>query len=568
MIKPASLIFIFILLLQVCFAQRNTPQKVREQKPSRQNYFGDSGDIDRDYAVAVGVHSENPIAWNGGVANVYKQNEKGLWELTRSMHPKTSSNKDRFGQNACALSGNNVIVGDWMNAKKEFGAAHIFKFWGDTAWEQTAYLAPKTTTGVKSFGKAVAIYGNYAIVGANNSAYIFELQENGEWKQIKKLTKTNAEGFGNNVAIYQDYLIISAEWETIDGVENAGAVYVYYNDKKLGWKYLQKIKLNSENIKEKSDFGSSIAIYKNNILIGYPNAKMGEISAGNAYLYEKTGAKFEIKQKLYTEDFGFNKYRFGEKVSISENFIAIGEAQGKDHEGSVYLFEKIDDEFKEVNRFVTGKSVYYGNDFGQNGLSLSNNQLFVGFPGDNFCNEEDGGCGTAYFYQLQKTLPKKAAPPFIPEGVTQKEITKKMKQFNADSILFDYINEDDVYLLRSSETGLWGMYQTGNVIIPMEYESINFFGWNDPFTFVKKDNKWCIYYGGFSDEDHATHCGYDELKKFTHKNYLYVAGKRDGKWSWVNWHNGNSTNDNKTYAQELVIYNNWNPGNYSYFESK
>ena len=57
------------------------------------------------------------------------------------------------------------------------------------------------------------------------------------------------------------------------------------------------------------------------------------------------------------------------------------------------------------------------------------------------------------------------------------EIAKKMKQFNADSILFDYINGDDVYLLRSVESGLWGMYQEGKVIIPMEYEYINFFGW-------------------------------------------------------------------------------------------
>jgi hypothetical protein len=563
--------YLFILFLTLSLnglAQNNTPQKIVEQNPSKQNYFGESGDIDGDYAVAVGIHSENPIAWNGGIVNVYKQNDKGVWELTRGMYPKTSSSKDRFGQDACAMSGKYVIVGDWMNATQEFGAAHIFKFWGDTAWEEVAYLAPKTTIDVKSFGKSVAIYENYAVVGADKSAYIFELQTDGSWKQVKKITKTNAEGFGNNVAIHNDYIIVSAEWEDIDGIESAGAVYVYYNDEKLGWKYLQKIKLSSENIKTKSDFGSSIDIYKNNILIGYPNAKMGEISAGNAYLYEKNGAKFELKQKLYTEGFKFNKYRFGEKVSISENYIAIGEAQGVDHRGSVYLFEKTANEFKEVSRFTTGKSAYYGNDFGQNGLSVSNNNLFIGFPGDDFCDEDRGGCGTAYFYQLQKTLPKKIIPPYVPEGMMQKEIAKKMNSFNADSILFDHINQDDVYLLRSAETGLWGMYQTGKVIIPMEYEHINFFGWNDPFTFVKKNNKWCISYGGFSDDDHKTHCGYDELKKFSHKNYLYVAGKRDGKWSWINWYNGNSTNDKKTYHQELVIYNNWNPGNYIYFELK
>jgi len=563
-----TLTLLFISICTHYYAQNTPPQKIVEQNPIRQNYFGGSGDIDGDYAVVTGTHSENPIAWNGGVANLYKQNEKGVWQLTRSMYPQTSSNNDRFGQNACAISGNYIIVGDWMNVKQDFGAAHIFKFWGDTAWQQVAYLAPNTTTGVKSFGQSVDIYGNYAVVGATNTVYIFELHTDNTWKQIKKITKTNAEGFGQNVSIHGDYLIVSAEWEDIDGMVNAGAVYIYHNNKKVGWEYLQKIILNSEDIKPESDFGSSLAIYKDYILIGYPNAKMGEISAGNAYLYEKKGAKFELKQKLYTEDFTFNKYRFGEKVSISENYIAIGEAQGKNHEGSVYIFEKIDDEFKEVNRFITGKSSNYGNDFGQNGLSLSKNNLFVGFPGDDFCNEDRGSCGTAYFYQLQKTITKNTIPPYVPEGITQKEIAKKMKQFNADSILFDYINGDDLYLLRSVESGLWGMYQEGKVIIPMEYEYINFFGWNEQFTFVQKNSKWCIYYYGFSDGDHTTYCGYDKLKKFTHKNYLYVAGKRDGRWSWVNWHNGNTTHDKKKHHQELVIYNNWNPGNYTNFKLK
>jgi hypothetical protein len=564
-----NIIFILIntLLLGAISAQDTTPQKIVEQNPSRQNYFGESGDIDGNYAVAVGIHSENPNAWKGGVVNVYKQNTKGTWEFNRAMFPKVSDSEDRFGQGACALSGNNVIVGDWMNAKQEFGAAHIFNFWGDTLWRETAYLAPKNTLGVESFGRSVDIYGNYAVVGASNAVYIFELQIDNTWQEIKKLTKTNAGGFGQHVAIHGNYLIVSAEWEGIDGIKNSGAVYVYYNSNKVGWKYLQKIKLSAEETKIDAKFGSSISIFKNNIVIGYPKANMGEIlGAGNVYVYERTKLKFELKQKLFAEDFGFNKYGFGDQVSISENYIAIGENQGREYQGSVYLFEKIEEEFKQVNRFSSGKKSYHGNDFGQNGLSLSKNNLFVGFPGDDFCNEKVKGCGSAYFYTLQKTPSKKDIPAFIPQGLTKKMIDKKMKPHNADSILFDDINGDDVYLLRSSTTGLWGMYQADKVIIPMKYEYINFYGWNDPFTFVKKDNKWCIYYGGFSDDNHAVHCDYEELKKFTHQGYIYVAGKQDGKWNWVNWHTGNATHGNKTYHQELVIYNNWNPGNYSYFK--
>lgn len=562
----------FLLLFCSTFSQNLSPKKITEKEPHKQNYFGDSGDIDGDYAVACGIHSENPIAYNGGIANVYKINEAGKWIFTRTMYPTISNSDDRFGQNACAMSKDHVIVGAWMNVDQKCGAAHIFKFWADSSWKEVAYLAPKDTAGVRSFGGSVDIYGSYAIVGSTGSAYIFELQTNGGWKQIKKLKAPSgiiAEGFGNNVAIFKDYIVVTAEWEDINGVENAGAVYVYNKDEKEDWKYVQKIVLNKDEVKKEAEFGTSIAIYENNILIGYPKCDMGEIpNSGMVYLYENTDGKFELKQKLYTQDFGFNIYRFGEKVSLSDNFIAISQAQNRAHKGSVYLFEKEGNEYKEVNSILSPIDSYYGNDFGQNALALNNNRLLVGGPGDGFCEEKLSSCGAAYFYSLPKTLPKKTRLAYIPRGMTQAIMAKKMKQHDADSIIFDHINQDDVYILKGKKTGLWGMYQAGQELIPMQYEHINFSGWNDPFTFVKKNEKWCIYYGIFDDDEHLVHCGYDELKKFEHKDYLYVAGKKDGKWHWVNWYNGSITNSNKDYHQELVIFSNWNPGNYNHFDLK
>ena len=562
-----KLITISILLLSInLIAQENPPQIIKEAKPSWQNYFGNSGDIDGEYAAVVGTHSENPNSSRGGIVNIYKQNEQGVWDFTRSMFPEITHSDDRFGQNACALSGNNVIVGDWMNYDQKIGAAHIFNFSGDTTWQQTAYLAPIDTNGVDSFGKSVDIYDKYAVVGATGAVYIFELQKDETWKQIKKLNASSSSGFGVQVAIHEDYLLVSSQWETVEDIETAGAVYVYHNDINEGWKLVQRIHADTEDIRKSGEFGKSLTVYKNHIVIGYPKGKMGEMYAGKVYVYERKNDQFEFKQKLYASDFGQRKYAFGKQVSISENYIAIGEATGRDYRGSVYIFERLNDEFLEVNRLKTGFTVFDGNDFGQNGLSLYKNLLFVGFPGDDFCRENEKGCGSAYFYKLEKTLPKKETPPFVPKRLTKIDIEKKMKQHNADSILFDYINGDDVYNLRNSTTGLWGMYQSGKELIPMEYEHIEFYGWNEPFTFVKKDGFWCIYYGGFNTENHDTFCGYEELKKFTHKNFLYVAGKQDGKWRWVNWYNGSVNNDSKKYYQELYIYSSWNPGNYNNFK--
>lgn len=555
--------------ISVGFAQQ-PHQKLTEENPGREHYFGDSGDIHGEYAVVMGVHSENPNAWSGGMAYVYKISEDGKWELTRGMYPTVSSNQDRFGQGACAMWGNQVVVGDWMNVNQKCGAAHVFKFDSDTSWHQTAMLKPENEIDVESFGQAVDIYENTAVVGANGATYVFGLTGEGVWKQTQKLNDaTTSEGFGSNVAIHGDFIVVGAQWEDVAERENQGVVYVYQKQEDDSWSFLQKLTLETDERQINAEFGNSIAIHSNHILVGAAQKNIGEVGeAGVAYLYSLTRNEFTFEQKLFASDFGFNKYQFGENVAISEGFIVVAEGQSRDHKGSVYIFENIEGVYTETDKIVSPISAYYGNDFGQNGLMLDGNQLFVGAPGDGHCGEELSKCGSAYFYSLEKSEPKANDQPFIPAGNTAAVMDEKMKKFNADSIIFDPINLDDVYVLRNSDTQLWGMFQSGRVLIPMDYEYIDFSGWNHPFTFVKKDGKWGVFYGVFNEGKLTVDCRYDALKIYNNHDYLYVASKRDGKWRWVNWANGNELHEAKDYHQELVVYSNWNPGDYDYLELK
>lgn len=557
-----------VLIHFLLFNPARAQQKIIESEPRTQSYFGSSGDVHGDYAVVTATHGSNPNSWSGGFANIYKISEKGKWKLTRTMYPENSSSQDRFGQDACAMWGKQVIIGDWMNVVRECGAAHIFKFYGDTAWKQTALLQPKDHSNAESFGKAVDIYENTAVVSASEAVYIFSLKNDGKWKQAQKLKPpAGAKGFGNNVAIDGDFIVASAEWEDIAGKENIGAVYVYKKHMNGSWSLLEKLTLQGDEVQEKAEFGNSIVINNNTILVGIARKNMGEVEgAGSVYLYRLTRGKFSLEQKLFASNFGYNKYRFGEKLAISDEFIAIAEAQDQDHKGSVYIFEKKDGIYTETSRVVSPIRSYYGNDFGQSGLAIDGNRLFVGAPGDGHCGEELSQCGSAYFYNLEKSKLKKESEPYIPKGATAADQRKKMKKFNADSIVFDPINQDDVYNLRNTETQLWGMFQSGHLLIPMEYEQIEFAGWNHPFTFVKQDGKWGVFSGPFNDGKLSVSCRYDELKIYNHKQYLFVAGKRNEKWRWVNWSTGEELHEAKKYHQELVIYNNWNPGNYSHFD--
>jgi hypothetical protein len=85
---------------------------------------------------------------------------------------------------------------------------------------------------IDSFGDAVALHGDYALVGApdddsihlgRGAAYIFNRNQGGadNWGEVKKLTASDAENddeFGGSVAIYDNYAVIGAGAESGDGV--------------------------------------------------------------------------------------------------------------------------------------------------------------------------------------------------------------------------------------------------------------------------------------------------------------------------------------------------------------
>src|SRR5690554_3701594 len=122
----ASLLCFVLALPYSIFSQANLIQVEQEENSGRQHYFGSSVAMDDKYAVVVGVHSKNPKAWSGGIGYVYELKE-GKWQLRSKLYPDVSYDQDRFGQGACAISGNTVIIGDWKNQKNPNGAAHLFQ---------------------------------------------------------------------------------------------------------------------------------------------------------------------------------------------------------------------------------------------------------------------------------------------------------------------------------------------------------------------------------------------------------------------------------------------------------
>lgn len=119
------------------------------------------------------------------------------------------------------------------------------------------------------------------------------------------------------------------------------------------------------------------------------------------------------------------------------------------------------------------------------------------------------------------------------------------KNLKADLIIFDPNNGDGGLKARNKETKKWGMYQflddAQQELIPMQYDSLNFFGFNGMYTAVYNSGKVGFYLSYWSYNNQAKQtvaCKYEDYKRYDADGVSKLAVKKNGKWGWVNWLTG------------------------------
>ena len=129
-----------------------------------------------------------------------------------------------------ALSGNTALIcacGKTVGGKKGAGFVYVFARTG-TEWSQRAKLRPSDVATTDSFGNSVALPGNTALVGA--------------------------------------------EYKTVDGKKEAGAVYVFTRS---GTRWSQQAKLTAADAAANDDLGLPVALDGNTALAGAVNKTVG-----------------------------------------------------------------------------------------------------------------------------------------------------------------------------------------------------------------------------------------------------------------------------------------------------
>ena len=349
------------------------------QNSDNENYdrFGWSVAIDGDYAVVGAYGEDDDLTGNNnlskaGSAYIFKNNA-GTWSQVQKIIANDRTAGDEFGWSV-DISGNSIIVGahiededeNGLNTIYHAGSCYIFDLnTGTGVWSQTQKIVASARaadinypTGGYSgedvadlFGHAVAISGDYLVVGAQNhdwdetntistwnggAAYIFE-RSGGVWVEVKKIVNSDNyewDRFGAAVSIDSNFVAVGTYTHDYSAtgtnyMPNSGAVYMYSRDISGVWNEQQKLVAPTRNTGDR--FGWSVAMDSLFLVVGVKedNDNKNEtnplVDAGAAHIFKRDNVSgvYTQLQKIDASDRD-SLDLFGHAVGIDGTTIIVG----------------------------------------------------------------------------------------------------------------------------------------------------------------------------------------------------------------------------------------------------
>jgi len=196
------------------------------------------------------------------------------------------------------------------------------------------------------FGISVDIEGDRAVIGApgaqqsgvpSGGAYVFE-RVGGQWVQQFKLGRVDwADGddFGNSVAMNGNTIVVGVPRDDDFG-NDSGSVYVYTT---VFGAWFQQAKLLADDGEEDDLFGASVAIDGDTIVVGAHSNDHDGTNSGAAYVYTRSGGVWTQRTKLSPSDaqpfdhFGAEVFIKGDRIAVGATGLSPGGSDG----GAVYI---------------------------------------------------------------------------------------------------------------------------------------------------------------------------------------------------------------------------------------
>ncbi|MDZ8237186.1 MAG: LamG-like jellyroll fold domain-containing protein [Nostoc sp. ChiQUE01a] len=309
-------------------------QKLQPADLKSESYFGEETALSGEWAIAGARKADRADIQDAGIAYAF-QLQNQMWLQKQQLQPNDTRVGDQFGS-AVAMSQEWAIIGarkaDY-GIIKDVGAAYIYQL-ADGIWQQKQKLQPSDLNVNSSFGKGIAINGNWAIIGASHAksttiqdagaAYVFYL-ENGVWQQKQKLQPEDLgvnQCFGNVIAMTSEWAIIGGgDRYTSASIKRPGGAYIYHLENGV-WQ--QKQKLNSPRPGINDLFGYSVAISGEYAFVGAVNTPITNIlGTGSVYIYKLIEGVWQPQQLLQPSQPKYCAF-FGATVAIANDIAVIG----------------------------------------------------------------------------------------------------------------------------------------------------------------------------------------------------------------------------------------------------
>ena len=287
-----------------------------------------------------------------------------------------------------------------FRGRPEAGAAHCFKYNNATSsWEYFQFVYDPQDLAADYFGYTTAIYNDSIFVGASQAdnngitaqgVVVWYKYDAGSmsWVKLHRILASDGaayDGFGYALEMQDDYMFVGAYTADMnaDSVDSGAAYVFHYN----GSDWNQYLKLYPNDFSAGGNFGSSIVVSGNLLVIGAPGTNINSTNGtlmqavGAAYVFEHTGGTWVQRAKLVAPD-GAEDDNFGTAVAFSGNIIAVSalyaEYEGLTNVGAVYVYEQgVNNSVWTLKRRINPPDPVSENRFGAS-LIMQNDALIIG----------------------------------------------------------------------------------------------------------------------------------------------------------------------------------------------
>lgn len=311
------------------------------------------------------------------------------------------------------VSGTTAVVG----AVNIPHSAYVFLFeWDGYQWAPQGQLLPGDGATGNWFGASLALSDDTLLVGAPGdddlgsnagAVYVYVRDTNGQWQYLEKLLADNggsSDQFGISVALDGETAVIGA-YKDSGGGYGWGSVYVFERDvndlwqqdfqilpplaEPYGWPY--------------RDFGFSVAIDQDTIVIGAPDGPPSDNYIGHAFVFKRDAAGWVLEDELIPggasrQGFGLDVAVDGDTVAVAANLTTLFSSNSYQTTGRAYVFRRSGNNWlphQRLNRIGGSSNDGYGSS-----IAMAGDTILVGAPYD---NDNSPDAGAAYRFQRDAT---------------------------------------------------------------------------------------------------------------------------------------------------------------------